>query len=106
MTVGFALEYIERVLCNREYLLHFRHLVLQPGETRKLSASDQLILLIEPPCEVRIESDTGVFDLTEDLSNELQYEHTGDITVTNLSIFINQVRFIQVIPKNKKLLCP
>jgi hypothetical protein len=103
MTVGFALEYIERTMCDNEYVLNFRHLVLQPGEKRKLPAHNQIFLLIEPPCDARIESDTGVFDLSEDLSNELLYEHKGDITVVNHSIFINQVRFIQVIPKNKKL---
>ena len=100
MTVGFALEYIQRNMCNCDYTLSFRHLVLQPGEKRELPAHNQSILLIEPPCDTRVESDTGIFDHSEDLTNELQYEHSGDISITNHSIFLNHVRFIQVIPKN------
>lgn len=102
MTTGFALEYIKKILCASDYTLNFRHLVLQPGEIRKLPAHNQLILLIEPSCDTRVESDTGIFDLSEDLANELQYEHKGDITVTNQSIFTSHIRFIQVIPKPKR----
>ena len=106
MTIGFALEYIEKTLCSCDYTLNFRHLVLQPGESRELSSHNQMILLIEPPCDTRIESDTGIFDLSDDLANELQYEHKGDITITNQSIFINHVRFVQVIPKICNTTCP
>ncbi len=105
MTVAFALEYIHRNMCSCDYELSFRHLVLQPAEKRQLPAHNQTILLIEPSCDMRIESDMGIFDYSESLTNELQYEHKGDITITNHSIFINHVRFIQVIPKTCKLKC-
>jgi hypothetical protein len=105
MTIAFALEYICRKMCNCEYSLNFRHLVLQPKETRSFPAHNQSALLIEPSCDVRVESDTGIYDLSEDLANELQYEHSGDILITNYSMFLNHIRFIQVIPKNCKTPC-
>ena len=105
MTVEFALEYIRRSMCLGDYTLSFRHLVLQPAEEREMKAHNEVILLIEPTKDVKVESDNGLYDLTETLTNELQYEHTGDIRITNYSIFINHVRFIQVIPKNLMPLC-
>lgn len=105
MTVEFALEYIRRTICVGDYSLSFRHLVLQPSEERQIRAQNEVILLIEPTKDVKIESDNGLYDLTESLTNELQYEHTGDIRITNHSIFLNHVRFIQLIPKNSKTVC-
>lgn len=105
MTVEFALEYIRRTVCVGDYSLSFRHLVLQPTEQRAMQAHNGVILLIEPTKDVRVESDNGLYDLTETLVNELEYEHTGDVRITNHSIFINHVRFIQLIPKNSKTLC-
>lgn len=84
------------------YTIRFRHLVLQPSEKREVQAQNQLMILIEPYCDVKIESDTGVFDLSEDLVNELQYEHSGALKVTNHSFFISHIRFIQIIPKTVK----
>ena len=105
MTVEFALEYIRRTICVGDYSLNFRHLVLQPAEQRDMQAHNEVLLLIEPTKDVKVESDHGLYDLTETLANEMQYEHTGDVRITNHSIFINHVRFIQVIPKNQKTLC-
>ena len=105
MTIEFALEYIRQTLCVGDYSLSFRHLVLQPSEEREIKAHNEVILLIEPTKDVRMESDNGIYDLTETLTNELQYEHSGDIRITNYSIFINHVRFIQAIPKNSNSVC-
>lgn len=109
MTTNLALEYISKRVCElgygSNYTIRLRHLVLQPAEERKISIHNQLFVLIEPYCDMRIESDGGIFDLSEDMANELQYEHRGDITITNHSIFINPVRFIQVIPKFCKAPC-
>jgi len=104
MTVDLAIEYIPRRMCElgygSSYSLRFRHLRLEPGEVRIEPAYSQLIILVEPPGDVRVESNTGLFDLSEDLSNELQYEHQGEIIITNLSASSGHLRFIQVIPKN------
>jgi hypothetical protein len=109
MTTELALEYIKRrtaELCyGNDYTMRVRHLVLQPTERRLLNAINQLFILIEPYCDIRIESGVGVFDVSEDNVNELQYEHKGDIAITNNSIFTTHVRFIQVIPKMDKTKC-
>ncbi len=109
MTTALAMEYIPKRMCElgygEAYTLRLRHLILQPGETRELSLYNKLFILVEPYNNMRIESMTGLFDLSEDLANELQYEHRGDITILNHSIFLNHLRFIQVIPKFCKPLC-
>jgi hypothetical protein len=109
MTSQLALEYIPKRMCElgfgSQYMIRFRHLVLQPMEKREIAANNQLVILIEPYCDVRIESGAGVFDLSEDHVNELQYEHRGDLKIINHSIFINHIRFIQVIPKFCKKPC-
>jgi len=102
MTTSLALEYIPRrmcELCYSDYHIRFRHLLLQQGEERVIAAHNQLFILVEPPNDLRVESTVGIFDLGEDLINELQYEHYGEIVITNRSAFINHVQFIQVIPK-------
>lgn len=102
MTQNLAIEYIARrmsELCDIDYHLRFRHLRLQPGEQRILLAHTDLFILVEPPTDVRVHSDIGVFDVGMDMAKELQYEHRGTIRITNLSIFANHIRFIQVIPK-------
>lgn len=109
MNIGFAEEYIPRRMCElgygKDYLIRMRHLVLQPGEQRKLSAHNQVFVMVDPYCDVRVESNAGIFDMSEDSTNELHYEHRGDITITNHSIFINHVRFIQAIPNFCKTPC-
>ena len=104
MTINLALEYIPRRMCERgygnRYIMRFRHLRLDPGEERRLRGYQQLFLLIEPPDDLKIESESGSFDVSDDRANELQYEHEGEIIISNLSPFSNHVRFIQVIPKN------
>jgi hypothetical protein len=105
MTIDLALEYIPRRMkelgYGDEYHLQLRHLVLRPHERRKVHAINQLYILIEPSEMLCIKSDSGVFDLTKDLYNELQYEHQGNIRLRNYSILPLHARFIQVIPKMK-----
>jgi hypothetical protein len=109
MNTNFALDFIPKRMCELgfgvDYLIRARHLVLKPNETRKISAHNQLFILIDPYCDIRVESIAGLFDMSEDQANELQYEHRGDIMITNQTIFTNHARFIQVIPKYCKTLC-
>ncbi len=104
MTPELALEYIKRrttELCYGDcYSIRLRHFVLQPFERRSVDAHNQFFVLLEPYCDLRIKSSSSVFDLSEDLANELQYEHRGDILLTNLSAQIIHTRMIQVIPQN------
>ena len=103
MTIDLALQYIPKRMqelgYHSQYHLRLRHLVLQPQTTRDMSAYNQLVLLVDEVNEIRVESDTGVYDLTETNVNELTYEHQGAIKITNQSTFISRIRCIQVIPK-------
>ena len=103
MTVDLALEYIPRRMQELgygcEYHIRFRHFRLLPGAVEKLAAFNQLFILVEPPEDVTVESDTGLFNVAEDGSNEMQYEHRGNITITNNSALSAHTRMIQVIPK-------
>ena len=103
MTINLALEYIpkrmEELGYINNYSLRFRHLILQPNENHLIQAFNQLFYLVEEVENVRVESENGVFDLSEDATNEMQYEHQNNIQVTNYSPDIRHVRFIQVIPK-------
>ncbi len=103
MTTDLALTYIQKrtdELCyGNDYTIRVRHFVLQPKETRFVNGYNQFFVLIEPYCDLRIESGAALFDISDDHANEQQYEHRGDISITNQSIFINHARLIQVIPK-------
>jgi hypothetical protein len=110
MTTQLALEYIPKRMCElghgSQYILRLRHFVLKPFEKREINVNNNLMILVEPFCDARIESSEGVFDLSEDLINEIHYEHRGELKIINHSIFINHIRFIQVIPKFCKKPCP
>jgi hypothetical protein len=87
---------------GKDYLIRFRHVLLKLNEVREITAYNQIFLLIEPVHDIRIESDVGLFDLTEDHANEMQYEHRGRIIISNLSMSQVNVRFLQAIPINLK----
>ena len=104
MNPELALEYISRRMqemgYGKNYLLRFRHILLKAGEVRELTAYSQLFLLIDTAQNIRIESDVGLFDLSDEHANELQYEHRGRIRITNLSDTPTNTRLIQAIPIN------
>ena len=105
MTINLALEYIPRRMqelgYHHDYFIRFRHLVLQPNEEQIIDAFNQFYYLIEEAENVRVESETGIFDLSEKNTNEMQYEHQSKIGIRNYLSSINHLRFIQVIPKHK-----
>jgi hypothetical protein len=77
--------------------------VLQPNEEQTIDAYNQFFYLVEEAESVKVESETGIFDLSESTTNEMQYEHQGKIHITNYLSSIKHLRFIQVIPKNKTI---
>jgi hypothetical protein len=105
MTINLALEYIPRRMqelgYKGNYYIRFRHLVLQANEEQTIDAYNQFYYLVEEAQNVRVESETGIFDLSESTTNEMQYEHQSKIQIKNYSSGINHLRFIQVIPKHK-----
>ena len=104
MTINLALEYIPRRMeelgYKKNYIIRFRHLILQANETQTIDADNQFFYLIEEAENVRVESETGVFDLSESNVNEMQYEHQNKIQITNYLSDINHLRFIQIIPRH------
>ena len=103
MTIDLALQYIPKRMqelgYNTQYHLRLRHVVLQPQAEVNISSYNQLVLLVDEVNDIRVESDTGVYDLTETNVNELTYEHQGAVKIQNQSPLISRIRFIQVIPK-------
>lgn len=106
MTSEIALDYIRRRMKEmghgENYLLRLRHLLLRPGEVRELIAYGQLFVLMETSASLRLESDVGLYDLSDDQAQEIQYEHRGYIRVINLSVSPTSVRLLQAIPQNPK----
>lgn len=104
MTSEIALDYIRRRMkemgYGENYLLRLRHLLLRPGEVRELIAYGQLYVLMETSASLRLESDVGLYDLSDDQAQEIQYEHRGYIRVINLSVSPTSVRLLQAIPQN------
>lgn len=104
MTFDFALEYIPRRMQElghgNNYHLRLKHLNLSPAEVRMLEAYNQLIIIVEPAMNLKIESEMGVLDYTDINLREYQFEHSGLITIANKSQGYSNLQFIQVIPKN------
>lgn len=103
MTIALAHDYIRRRMeelgHGDHYYLRFRHFVLLPRQHRTVQADNELFILVEPNDAITVLSSFGVFDVTADDVNELQYEHQGTIQLNNLTHQIQHVRFIQVILK-------
>lgn len=104
MTTNFALEYIPRRMqeigVNNNYLLKFRHLVIQPNDIVIVDAYNEYFLLVQAGNDLNVKSEFGVYDLFDTGINEQQYEHQGKITITNTSKILKHIKFIQVIPRH------
>lgn len=104
MTIALALEYIPRRMndigVGSNYFLRFKHLVLRSMETIEIDADNQFFIQLDEVADISIQSEFGIYDLSESNISEQQYEHQGKIILYNYSSDINHVRFIQVIPRN------
>lgn len=105
MTTSFALEYIPRRMqeleVKNDYLLKFRHFVIQPNDTLILDAYNEYFLLVQAGNDLKVSSEFGIYDLFDAGINEQQYEHQGKITITNTSKISKHIKFIQVIPRHQ-----
>lgn len=103
MTTALAQEYIRGRMIELgyadKYFIRLRHYVLRPQEQISIDADIHFFLLVNPPVMVRVQSEYGIYDLTVDNVNELQYEHQGKIEVENYASHLQHVQFIQVIIK-------
>lgn len=99
----FIQEFIRqrsKELNEQHYKTYFKHLVLKPNEAIELKAGVDIYLLTDIVEDVRIESETGLFDWGSSKTNEQVYEHSGDILIENLSGTSNHIPFIQFTHKN------
>ena len=105
MTTSFALEYIPRRMqelgVDNNYLLKFRHLVIQPNEKLIVDAYNEYYLLVQAGNDLVVSSEFGVYDLYDTGINEQQYEHQGKISISNISKIPKHIKFIQVIPRHQ-----
>ena len=102
MTEGLAIELAKQKMkelgIGESYLLRYRHFQIQPSKQIKLK-SPYLSLLLTPDSDTRMSSRTGLFDLRDSANAEMQYVHSGTITIDNLNIKLAiQVKILQVIP--------
>jgi len=104
MTIALAIEYIPRRMKDlgfgSDYYLRFRHFVLQANEKIEVEAHNQYFILVDEVPDVTISSDFAFYDLSDPTTNEQQYEHQGNISISNYAPQRTHIRFIQVIPKN------
>jgi hypothetical protein len=107
MTIDLALEYIPKRMLElgygrKDYSLRFRHFVFKASEQIRIDAFNQLYILVEEAEDIAISSELGLFDLSSLTTNEMQYEHQGQIKISNQSVQVRHVRFIQIIFKTNK----
>lgn len=95
----FIKQRVKQLTADKGYQLHFKHLVLQANESMILNAGIDVYLLTDVVDDVRIESDTGLFDWASGQSNEQVYEHRGILYIENLSNQANHIPFIQFTPR-------
>ncbi|MGQ0829346.1 MAG: hypothetical protein ACT4ON_13240 [Bacteroidota bacterium] len=93
---------MEELGYGNDYYIRFRHIVLQPGEKIEIDAYNQFYILVDRADNLNVSSEFGEFDLSANKTNEQLYEHQGQITIKNYSGALNNVRFIQIIPKHTK----
>ncbi len=94
----FIRSRMEKLNYGTEYYIDFHHFVLQPGQHKDVEAYNDLYVLVEPVENVNIKSEFGMFDLSFDRIDELQYVHQGFISIQNYSKTVSHVQFVQVTP--------
>lgn len=69
-----------------DYIFRYRHLVLEPQAIRVMEAENETLILISPQDTIKVSSRAGLFDLTGLEITELQYVHSGKVSIENTSI--------------------
>jgi hypothetical protein len=103
MNVEIALEFIRRRMKElqiSDYALRMRHFVIPPQGKAEVDAWNEFFVLVKETCDVSVSSDFGIYDLSAEHANEMQYEHQGFIQMVNHSEATTaHIEFLQVIPK-------
>lgn len=91
----------ERGYAEEDYCISYKQFVLQGEEVLEIGAyGAEWYMLTKEVDSVKITSDMGMYDLTSILTNELLYEHEGNIRIENYSSDMVYVPMIQVTPMN------
>ena len=106
MTIALALEYIPRRMkelgFNNDYIIRFRHFTLQPNEKVNIDADNQYFILLDGTSLASISSDMAIYNLSDTAVTEHGYEHQGAIKLYNYSEHLCHLKFIQLVPINKR----
>lgn len=104
MNVQLALEFVKRRMKElniEDYAFRMRHFVIEPKGKAEVDAWNEFFVLVKETCDVSISSDFGIYDLSAENANEMQYEHQGFIQMENHSeASTAHIEFLQVIPKS------
>lgn len=85
-----------------DYILRFRHIRLDSGEKRIISADNQWYIVLEKAYYISVKSKAGIYDWRDQSLREMQHVHTGKITLENAYKTSTTVKFLQVIPLKKE----
>lgn len=105
MTTQYVLAYVPRKMkelgAEDRYVLSFRDLTLKNKQSLQIKADGEYYYFVDGfTSEIRITSETGVYDLLDDKINEMQHEHTGTLSIVNKGTNLLHLQFIVAIPKN------
>ena len=88
---------------GKNYTLRYRAIFLEAGEVKTLDMGNDLMILTEVGSYQMVKSKAGIFNTTSPQSAEMQFVHTGKVTLTNLYEGGKMgFTFLQVIPLTKK----
>jgi hypothetical protein len=105
MTSEYVLAYVPRKMkamgVDDNYQLTFRDLIIKKATSLEIDATGQFYYLIAGfSPDISITSESGVYDVSSAIVNEMQHEHTGKITIQNRGSSNLFLHFIVVIPNN------
>ena len=103
LAIEFARFRMRELGIGDNYTIRVRHLYIKTGESQTIKAGKDVLIFYNLASFQRIQSRAGFYDMTFPDSNEMQYVHSGEVTLTNLNessptSFI----FLQVIPNYQK----
>lgn len=106
MTEGLAIEVacakMQELSVGKDYLIRYRHFQILPAKQMVVNEKNDIMILLTPDSDTRVQSRTGIYDIKDLGIVEMQYLHSGEITIENLNVKSPiQVKFLQVIPTLK-----
>ena len=106
MNEGTAIEIAEQKMkelgIGKDYIIRYRHLMLDPQQKKEIKGENHLYILIQPNSGIMVASKAGIFNMGDTGINEQQYIHRGLILIESFLKSRIDVKFIQVIPLQKK----